>query len=70
MIVTLLVSRTFQIYNTLFVKGAGRHATYELVWLDDILVVEFAQEEIAAVKELLGAVFAIRGRRRTSLGWR
>jgi hypothetical protein len=43
----------------LFVKGAGRHATYVLVWVDDILVAGLDREEIAAVKELLGAGFDV-----------
>jgi hypothetical protein len=43
----------------LFVKGAGRQATYVLVWVDDILVAGLDREEIAAVKELLGAVFDV-----------
>jgi hypothetical protein len=58
----------------LFVIGARRQATYVLVWVRDILVAGLDREEIAAVKELLGAVFdivvAIQGRRRTSSGWR
>jgi hypothetical protein len=44
----------------LFVKGAGRHATYVLVWDDDILVEGLDREEIAAVKKLLGAVVDVR----------
>jgi hypothetical protein len=44
----------------LFVKGAGRQATYVLVWVDDILVAGLDREEIAAVMELLGAVFDVR----------
>jgi hypothetical protein len=44
----------------LFVKGAGRQAIYVLVWVDDILVAGLDREEIAAVKELLGAVFDVR----------
>jgi hypothetical protein len=44
----------------LFVKGAERQATYVLVWVDDILVAGLDQEEIAAVKEELGAVFDVR----------
>jgi hypothetical protein len=45
--------------SALFVKGAGRQATYVLVWVDDVLVAGLDQEEIAAVKELLGAVFDV-----------
>jgi hypothetical protein len=41
----------------LFVKGAGRQATYVLVWVDDILVAGLEREKIAAVKRLLEAVF-------------
>jgi hypothetical protein len=41
------------------VKGAGRQATYVLVWVDDILVAGLDREEIAAVKRLLGAVFDV-----------
>jgi hypothetical protein len=44
----------------LFVKGAARQATYVLIWVDDILVAGLNQEEIAVVKELLGAVFDVR----------
>jgi hypothetical protein len=43
----------------LFVKGAGRQATYVLVLVDDILVAGLDREEIAAVKRLLGAVFDV-----------
>jgi hypothetical protein len=52
----------------LFVKGAGKQATYLLVWVDDTLVAGLDQEEIAAAKRLLGMVFDVRdlGRRRTS----
>jgi hypothetical protein len=43
----------------LFMKGARRQATYVLVWVDDMLVAGLKREEIAAVKELLGAVFDV-----------
>jgi hypothetical protein len=44
----------------LFVKKARRQATYVLVWVDDILIVGLDREEIAVVKDLLGAVFDVR----------
>jgi hypothetical protein len=40
----------------LIVKGARRQATYVLVWVDHILVAGLERKEIAAVKDLLGAV--------------
>jgi hypothetical protein len=43
----------------LFVKGAGRQATYVLVWVDNILVARLDREEIAAMKRLLGLVFDV-----------
>jgi hypothetical protein len=54
-----LAFRASETDPALFVKGAGRQATYVLVWVDDILVAGLDQEEIAAAKELLGAVFDV-----------
>jgi hypothetical protein len=39
--------RTSKTNPTLFVKGAGRQATYVLVWVDKILVAGLDREEIA-----------------------
>jgi hypothetical protein len=43
----------------LFVRGAGRHATYVLVCVDDILVAGLDRKEFAVVKRLFGAVFDV-----------
>jgi hypothetical protein len=52
--------RASEIDPMLFVKGAGRQATYVLVWVDDVRVAGLDREEIAAVKKLLGVVFDVR----------
>jgi hypothetical protein len=54
-----LAFRALETDPALFMKGAGKQATYVLVWVDDILVAGLDREEIAAVKELLGAVFDV-----------
>jgi hypothetical protein len=52
--------RALETNPALFVKGARSQATYVLVWVDNILVAGLDWEEIAAVKELLRAVFDVR----------